>query len=170
MTKNTSELSNKARRPNAAKYRSVAKDPQTWAKMVNRTKFDGPNGCWEWIGTVNGEGYGVLVHHEMGNVLAHRLALHIVGRPVPEELTVDHLCRNPSCVNPDHLEPAFGTSNTMRGNGYYAKNARKTHCNHGHEYSADNTIMRHVRRSSGFEGWTRVCRTCEARWRSKKIA
>lgn len=170
MTKDTSKLSNDARRPNVAKYRSVASDPKTWAKMVNRTRFDSPNGCWEWIGFKNSSGYGVLIHPELGNVLAHRLALHIVGRPVPAELTVDHKCRNTACVNPDHLRPVFGTTNTMLGDGFYARNARKTHCKHGHEYTQENTTMRHVSRRSGFQGWTRVCRACEQRWRSKSAA
>lgn len=40
----------------------------------------------------------------------------LVG-PIPEGLTIDHLCRNTMCVNPDHLEPVTHRENLMRGVG-----------------------------------------------------
>lgn len=35
--------------------------------------------------------------------------------PIPDGLQLDHLCRNPSCVNPAHLEIVTGAENIRRG-------------------------------------------------------
>ena len=40
---------------------------------------------------------------------------------IGDGLVIDHLCRNPRCVNPDHLEPVTTAVNTLRGN--YARKA-----------------------------------------------
>ena len=37
--------------------------------------------------------------------------------PVPEGMQLDHLCRVPGCVNPDHLEPVSAAENVRRGRG-----------------------------------------------------
>lgn len=137
LTENTHLLH---RTPNVAKYARAAADRTTWTRMVNATKFDCPNGCWEWQLRLNDGGYGLFsVYGGAGPVLAHRLALHVAGRPVPEDMTVDHLCRNRRCINPDHLDIVTRGVNSLRGDGYYAVNARKSHCAHGHEFTDENT-------------------------------
>lgn len=40
---------------------------------------------------------------------------------IPTNMDLDHLCRNPICVNPDHLEPVTHLENVRRG-----KNTRLT--------------------------------------------
>lgn len=69
-----------------------------------------PSGCWYWLGPINGKGYGVY-----GRWMAHRLAYTIVKGPIPDDLTLDHTCRNRSCLNPDHLEAVTNTENIRRG-------------------------------------------------------
>lgn len=159
---------NPHRVPNVAKYRCLASRTDTWARMVNSTKFDGPNGCWEWQSTINETGYGIYGHHEFGNLLAHRLALHVAGRPVPADMTVDHLCRNRRCVNPDHLEIVTREVNALRGGGYMAVNARKTHCVHGHPFDAQNTGYTKSRTRVGVARYCRTCSRERARTRPTK--
>ncbi|MDG4910781.1 HNH endonuclease, partial [Mesorhizobium sp. WSM4898] len=54
---------------------------------------------------------------------------------IPGGLVLDHLCRVPSCINPDHLEAVPNKENILRGMSKQAINKRKTRCANGHEYS-----------------------------------
>ena len=67
--------------------------------------------------------------------LVHRLAYSMFV-PIPEGLVLDHLCRNRSCINPNHLEPVTVAENNLRGEGCMADYARRTHCPQGHAYEA----------------------------------
>ena len=73
-----------------------------WARVVK-----GPD-CWEWQGPRDTSGYG-----RHGHFRAHRVAYQLMVEPIPVGLVLDHLCRNPGCVNPDHLEPVTTRENTV---------------------------------------------------------
>ena len=112
-----------------------------------------PNtGCWLWMLSLKQEmGYGQATWKGR-SVIAHRLAYVAFAGVIPQGLTLDHLCRQRSCVNPKHLEPVTSHVNVLRGIGPTAQNARKTHCLAGHPLHGDNVY--------DYDG-ERHCRTCK---------
>jgi hypothetical protein len=114
-----------------------------------------PNsGCWLWTGSIDRDGYG-----KFRGALAHRLSFQAFKGTPPNNLTLDHLCRVTSCINPDHLEPVSHKINVLRGMSFSAENARRISCIHGHPFSGDNLYIK----STG----KRCCRAC---WRRRAAA
>lgn len=131
-----------------------------WAKV----EVEANTGCWHWAAYLSDGGYGIFAFNGRAGG-AHRFAYeHFVG-PIPEGLTIDHLCRVRECVNPDHLEPVTQSENARRGDHRNKgdANRRKTHCPQGHPYDRGNT--RHAVQAGGHK--ERRCVTC-IRDRSRK--
>lgn len=119
--------------------------------------------CWLWMGGPNKDGYGQLtVFPSRRKPMVHRLVYEWLVGPIPDGLTIDHLCRVPNCVNPDHLEAVTMRENILRGNGGGARNARATHCAKGHPFDEVNTGVRRT----GARVGSRWCRACaRAGWK-----
>jgi hypothetical protein len=97
--------------------------------------------CWEWQHHKTRDGYGKFwIFERQSDILAYHFAYEQVIGPIPEDLSLDHLCRNPGCVNPYHLEAVTIRENILRGNGPPAQNARKTRCIRGHLLEGDNLV------------------------------
>lgn len=109
-----------------------------------------PSGCWLWHASIMTNGYGRL-HNGVKGVLAHRYFYEQIMGPIPEGLSLDHLCRVRNCVNPFHLEPVTCGENLRRGETFIHRQIEKTHCPKGHPYAGENlkTYKSH-----------RECRTC----------
>ena len=72
------------------------------------------SGCWLWDGSISATGYGVCKANRRG-YMAHRWVYEMHRGPIPDGWSLDHLCRNTRCVNPEHLEPVSHTENVRRG-------------------------------------------------------
>lgn len=94
------------------------------------------SGCWEWTGARNALGYGKIgVRDDQGqnqNCYVHAVVWETRVGPLPSGLELDHLCRNPPCCNPDHLEPVTHQENLRRGG--QARRLRIAVCRRGHPY------------------------------------
>ncbi len=101
--------------------------------------------CWNWTAYRNAKGYGQFRFQDRAHY-AHRVSYMLTRGPIPIGRQLDHLCRNPSCVRPEHLEIVTPLVNTLRG-----EPAQRTHCPHGHAYDEENTYWR---------GNKRFCRAC----------
>lgn len=77
-----------------------------------------PDACWEWVGYRHPAGYGLAYSPELKRTVgAHRLVWAMLHGPLPPKgsgMELDHLCRNPMCVNPGHLELVAGAENRRR--------------------------------------------------------
>lgn len=131
-------------------------------------KIDTSGDCWIWTAAVDPGGYGRVWHD--GNMrLAHRVTYEVFVGPIPDGLSLDHICHNADtscdggkgcphrlCVNPAHLEPVTQGDNARRGRTGQRSGEQKrsrTHCIHGHEFTPENTYVIASKNA-------RVCITC----------
>jgi hypothetical protein len=91
-------------------------DPRTLAAGMGR--------CWVWTASLS-KGYGQVSEHSAFNTTrAYRWSYEWCVGPIPEGLHVDHLCRNRSCVNPEHLEPVPQGENNRRSGPFRRKKSQ----------------------------------------------
>ena len=110
--------------------------------------------CWLWTGAKHNLGYGLFRTGELR--YAHRVAYMLAGGVILDGFDIDHLCRVRACVNPAHLVAVTHKENVLRGRTIAARNARKTHCPQGHEYTPENTYVERTRYGTG-----RKCKACQ---------
>jgi hypothetical protein len=73
--------------------------------------------CWMWQLWTTDEGYGKIsldVDGAVRSKLAHRWTWEQRNGPIPPGMHLDHLCKQPGCVNPDHLEIVTPAENARR--------------------------------------------------------
>lgn len=149
-------------------------DAATIAKIKSRCRIL-PNGCWEYLGVRNPQGYGQTTYRgkQMG---VHRATLIATGGPIPAGHDVCHRCDFPPCCNPEHVFHASRKINVAdmlakgrraprvtRGIGRPQPMRNGTHCARGHEYTPEST---YVRPDGGRQCW--ICMKASMRRRHNK--
>jgi hypothetical protein len=129
--------------------------------------------CWTWTGARHNTGYG-LFRTEGRRLYAHRVSYLLAHGAIAHGLEVDHLCHGWAdscaegdgcphrlCVNPDHLEAVTTRVNNLRGRGFAAVAAKRTHCPQGHPYDETNTVV--------LADGKRRCRICRAESEARSL-
>ncbi len=140
--------------------------PSKIVSFLERIYFhDGEDPCWEWMASRTRLGYAEY-HWNRRHISAYRFAWILFVGPLDPAQEVHHKCFNPSCVNPDHLQPLtkeehdeiHAHSNPVRAKLF------ETHCQHGHPFSEENTRIFIDGRGNAH----RRCKTCQNLWQLAK--
>jgi hypothetical protein len=134
----------------ARKRKVIPAEERFWDK-VNKRK----NGCWEWAGAINKYGYGSFRGHNSKDTKSHIFSYELHKGEISTGLQLDHLCRNRSCCNPEHLEAVTVQENQNRGVPF---RAARTHCVNGHPLTDDNIIITNKNKYPGKK--YKICKTC----------
>lgn len=76
--------------------RSLSLSDRIAARSIER------NGCCEWTGAVNRNGYGIMRWKGRGG-LVHRFRWEAANGPIPDDIHVLHSCDNRKCNKLEHL-------------------------------------------------------------------
>ena len=88
-------------------------DPKLPKRIWDKIEINPDTGCWEWQ-AAKIKGYG-QTGWQGKTALVHRLTYETLVGPIPKTYMIDHVCRVPRCVNPEHLEPVTHGVNQRRG-------------------------------------------------------
>ena len=99
------------------------------------------NECWVWKGATTEYGYGKIGSgcRSHPTLAAHRVAYEVLIEELDPVVDLDHVCRNPRCVNPFHVEPVTHQENIRRGAG--AVCIKTGRCKNGHELTPESVRM-----------------------------
>jgi len=105
------------------------------------SKFVKTDNCWLWKNPCK-DGYGKFWINGK-KIKASRASYILYKENISAELSANHTCNNPRCVNPEHIYAGTHKENMkdmlIAGNH---NNARKTHCKRGHEFTEENIYYR----------------------------
>lgn len=111
--------------------------PAEWSRFEAKFSPEPNTGCWLWHAFTSTGGYGIFFLRG-DYIVAHRASYEHLRGSIGAGLSLDHLCRQRCCVNPDHLEPVTHRENVRRGLAG-ARQRAQTHCIHGHPFDDTNT-------------------------------
>lgn len=121
--------------------------------------------CWIYAGVKDDSGYpNIQIDGSSKGV--HRIMYTEHIGAIPDGLTIDHLCRVTSCINPIHLEAVTKGENTLRR---YRLPGEEDKCMQGHPLAGN--VYRYMAKNGLLK---RKCRECtrvrdRARYRLRKL-
>lgn len=124
------------------------------ARAIGRVTGPTETGCLISTYSVGSHGYaqiGWQKGEERTMTLVHRVVWIAAHGPIPDGMTVDHMCKRRTCVNVEHLRLLSNYENARRTSGRDWPVGR---CAHGHPNSRAHT------QPSG----KRICLDCRAIW------
>jgi hypothetical protein len=139
-----------------------------WAKVDVR----GLDECWPWTGRLVSDGYGQIDGQGVAQSV-HRVAYEDKVGPIPDGLTIDHLCHSRAaeagtcpggpcehrrCCNPSHMEPVTHAQNVAR-----SVPSQKDRCKRGHDLTDPDNLKPNSRGA-------RQCRECSNISRRERYA
>lgn len=111
--------------------------PTSLERILDKAIPEPNSGCWLWMGALCNPRYGyghVTLHGK--NETAHRAVWMLSVGPIGDGLEIDHACKNPCCVNIDHLELVTRAENLAR------RSKTRATCRKGHPLTPENTLVR----------------------------
>jgi hypothetical protein len=98
------------------------------ASLDQNIAYGAKDECWLWTGTTMDPSAGRAKDYRLPVIsafdpldastarktTAYRVVFMLYKGPIPEGMTVDHICWNPLCCNPDHLQLLTVAENSAR--------------------------------------------------------
>ena len=126
-------------KPTINRYRKPAISiiiPERVAERAATKYVEAEEGCWVSTYSTASHGYAQIGWTDKGHtqmVTAHRAAwVRHTGEQIPEGMTIDHICKNRRCVNPEHLRMTTNFENARRTSG---RDWKLGECVNGHPNS-----------------------------------
>ena len=142
---------------------NVTLSSKEYKRIFAKISINNSTKCWNWRGSLDQQGYGMVWYKERCERI-HRVLYAYFVEPIPrgtkkrEFAQIHHTCNNTTCCNPSHLKLVTQKENVLNGNSITSKNAKKTHCKHGHKFPEPE--KREKRRN---------CKTCDNIRHKKRI-
>ena len=94
--------------------------------------------CWFWTGNLDVNGYGQIAMGRKNLWKASRISYFLHKGEIPKKKVIMHLCDNPPCVNPLHLEAGTQSQNISHAYELHPRKLKEV-CSRGHKFDGINS-------------------------------